>query len=188
MTAATAVLVLVVAVVALAETVYVSANSTMMFENKKRAKGEKRRRLYRGEPLKRLKKEGDWSLVKVEGQATASGGLREGYVRSADLTGRRPRSTMIRRRRRVSREAEDPIFTAGSRQLGPLGTKYAEENNLLKGKQIVEETMDYLTVPISDKISKEDLEKAKAAFYKKLEAFQEGGGVGDFAGAGEGEK
>jgi hypothetical protein len=150
--------------VALAETVYVKASSTLMFEDRDPFKKQKTRRLYYGNELEVVGKDAEWTRVRCKD--AGDGGLSEGFVRSADLSPRRPKQTaVLTGQKRASMTAEDPAFTAGSRQLGPLGHKYANENGLAAGAKIVEQVMDPMV-----------------ADFDKLTAFQRDGRVGDFAG------
>jgi len=140
---------------ALAETVYVKVSNARVVE-KPDPYSKLIRRLQYGDRLERTERGDKWDKVAVDGAT--------GYVRTEDLDTSRPKDN---RNPAWSGgpSSSDPTFTAGSRQLGPLGRKYTAEHNLEAGRRTVEEVLDKL-----------------AAEPDKLDAFQREGRVGAFAG------
>jgi hypothetical protein len=156
--------------VAFGETVYVKSRSALILDVKDPIKARKTQRVYYGQRLERIEKGGRYDKVRLVSD-TSGAVLIEGYIRSVDLSRKRmKRTTVLSGRKRTSMTSTGSVFTAGSRQLGPLGTQYAKENNLQVGQKVVEEVMD--------KMAPDD---------KSLEAFQRAGLVGDFAVVGGGQ-
>jgi hypothetical protein len=146
---------------ALAETLYVNVRSTRMVE-KKDPLAKKVKRLYYAEPVEVLKREGKWARVKS--------GEEEGYVYVADLVSKRPK---VKEKKGAGWQwlpgRKDPQFAAGTRALGPLGREYTKNNDLEKGRHVVEDIMDKMKLDV-----------------EALEKFQKEGRIGEFAAREEG--
>jgi hypothetical protein len=146
---------------ATAETVYVIRGNARMVE-KPDALAKTLKPLTYGQKLKRLEHGEKWDKVELDGTV--------GYVRSDNLSTSKPASSKGGGSRFLDAvagvENSSQSNSAATRALGPLGTKYAEDKNLGKGKKVVEETMDKMQFDA-----------------EKLEKFQREGRIGEFAGA-----
>jgi hypothetical protein len=160
--AATAALVVVVAVGALAETVYVKTGSVPMLDKPDVFKGQLIKRLPFGEAVERLEKGEKWDKVR-------SGG-RIGYVRSGNLVTRKPCGTKPEKTWGGKREGTQSGAVAGLRGLDKFGKDYAKAHDFEKGVAVVENVMDKMKID-----------------PEKLDKFQRNGRVGDYSAPG-GEK
>jgi hypothetical protein len=166
----------VVALVALAETVYVRVRSTNMFDKPDSLSGKSIERLKRGDKLKRLEKGGKWDKVQK--------GNVVGYVKSRNLSRKRPAKSIKKRNAfgrwlaGKDRGPQNPE-TVGAEGLGAMGRTYTKKHNLEKGRLVVEGEMDLM---YDDEDKTKDAQK-KEAFAAKVEAFQKAGGLGDYTAA-----
>jgi hypothetical protein len=140
---------------AVAETVYVKAGAARMVEKPDAYSKVLKRPKYR-EQLDRLEKGEKWDKVSYDGAV--------GYIRTEDLDTSKPKDN-LNPAWSGGAGSSDTTFTAGTRALGPLGQQYTKENNLEKGRGVVEGIMDKM-----------------APNPEKLDAFQREGRVGEFAG------
>ncbi len=156
-------LVAAVALVAVAETVYVIRTTAPMYKDKDALDPDDAVTLKHGDKLERLAQEGRWSKVR--------NGKEVGYVKTRNLSRKKPKAekTDVGWGWRLlgaggkSSRATNP-GTAGAEGLGEVGREYARQHNMDESRKLFEAIMEERKVDA-----------------KELLKFQKQGKLGDFS-------
>jgi len=151
---------------ALAETVYVKVASARVLDKPDAFEGKELKRVSFRDKLERLETLPDgWARVRIK---SGSGEVTEGYVRDGNLRTKQPKESKEGKgfwgTLAGGRGGPESVKTAGAEGLTEMGRGYTKTNNLEKGRIVVEETMDKMTVDL-----------------KAHEAFLREGRLGDYA-------
>jgi len=160
-------LVALAALAALAETVYVKVATARILDKPDAFEGKELKRAGFRDKLERLEKlPSGWDRVRLKSK---SGEITEGYVRTSNLSTEQPKESKQGSNRLLTALAggqggPENVKTAGAEGLTEMGRDYTKNNNLEKGRLIVEGTMDKMTTDL-----------------KAHEAFLREGRLGDYA-------